>query len=216
MNEKLDSILNSRAKVKILRHFTSRTQNYLASGREIARRTGLSAPAAHSALKELLDERIVDRQIIGRQHIYRLNQTHHTVREILAPAFGKERMLRDDMAGFMIAALKEHNLLSSVESLLLYGSAAHGATHRVSDCDIAVIVRDERSRDRVERCFMDEICPRFLGYFGVHLDPYIKTSAEFTQRMKKRLPPVETLMRSYIVVHGKDPGGEGPNERRKT
>lgn len=213
MNEKLDSVLNSRAKVKILRHFTSRTEDYLASGREIARRTGLSAPAAHNALKELLDERIVDRQIIGRQHIYRLNQTHHTVREILAPAFGKERALRDDMARFLVAALKERNLFSPIESLLLYGSVVHGATRTGSDCDVAVIVGDEQSRDRVERCFMDEICPRFLGYFGVHLDPYIKTSAEFTQRMKKRLPPVETLMRSYIVAHGKDPGGA---ENRRT
>jgi hypothetical protein len=153
-----------------------------------------------------LDERIVDRQIIGRQHIYRLNQAHRTVREIIAPAFGKERALRDDIIHFLVKALREHKLLSSIESLLLYGSTVHGATRSGGDCDIAAIVRDEQLRDRVERCFTDEICPRFLSYFGIHLDPYIKTSAEFTQRMKKRLPPVETLMRSYIVVHGKDPG----------
>jgi predicted nucleotidyltransferase len=208
MNNRLDGILDSRAKVRILRHFTSRTEDYLASGREIARRVGLSAPAAHSALKELLDERIVERQIIGRQHIYRLNHAHRTVRDILAPAFGKERALRDDMARYLVTELREHKLLSGVESLMLYGSIVRGATRAGSDCDVAVIVGDERLKARIERCFVDEIGPKFLGYFGVHLDPYIKTSVEFARRMQRRLPPVATLMRSYLVVHGRDPGGE--------
>ncbi|MDD5556873.1 MAG: hypothetical protein PHN82_06445 [bacterium] len=216
MNDKLDSVLDSRAKVKILRHFTSRTKDYMASGREVARRARLSAPAAHSALKELLDERIVERQIIGRQHIYRLNHGHRTVRDILAPAFGKERALRDDMARYLVTELRKHKLLSAVESLMLYGSIVNGATRAGSDCDVAVIVGDARTRARIERCFADEICPKFLGYFGVHLDPYIKTSAEFVRRMQRRLPPVETLMRSYLVVHGMDPGGGDSSERRKT
>jgi predicted nucleotidyltransferase len=216
MNDKLDGILDSRSKVRILRHFTSRTEDYMASGREVARCVGLSAPAAHSALKELLDERIVERQVIGRQHIYRLNHAHRTVREILAPAFGKERALRDDMARYLVSALRERRLLSFVESLMLYGSIARGTTRDGSDCDIAVIVRGERSKGRIERCFQDEICPRFLGYFGMHLDPYIKTSAEFVRRMKRRLPPVSTLMRSYLVVHGRDPEGRGANGCRET
>ena len=137
------------------------------------------------------------------------------MREILAPAFGKERMLRDDIARYLVSALREHRLLSSVESLMLYGSTTRGMARDGSDCDVAVIVRDEQSRGRIERCFINEICPRFLGYFGMHLDPYIKTSAEFARRMKRCLPPVSTLMRSYLVVHGRDPGGRGANGCRE-
>jgi len=206
MNNKLDSILDSKSKVKIIRLFTSRTKDFMASGREVARFVKLSPPTAHRALKELLDEHIVERHIIGNQHIYKLNYIHRTVKEILSPAFGKERMLKDDIARYLVTALKRHKLLTPIESLILYGSSARDITRSESDCDIAVIVRNEKSRDKIEQCFLDEISPRFFSYFGIHLDPYIKTSAEFTLRLERRLPPVSTLMKSYLVVHGKDPG----------
>jgi DNA-binding transcriptional ArsR family regulator len=205
----LDGILDTRAKVRILRHFTSRTEDYMASGREVARRVGLSAPAAHAALKDLLDERIVERQIIGRQHIYRLNHAHRTVKEILAPAFRKAAALTDDVARYLVEALRERGILAAVESLMLYGSVVRGPVREGSDCDVAAIVRDGRSKARVERCLRDEIGPGFLAYFGMHLDPYVRTFGEFGKRMAKRLPPVSTMMDSYLVVHGRDPGGCG-------
>jgi len=205
MNNKLDSVLDSISKVKIIRLLTSRTKDFMASGREIARLVKLSPPTAHSALKELLDERIVERHIIGKQHIYKLNYAHRTVKEILSPAFGKERLLKDDIAYYLVAALKKHKLLSPVESLILCGSIARGVTHGESDCDVAVIVRDEKSRGKIEQYFLDSIAPRFLSYFGIHLDPYVKAAAEFTRRLRRRLPPVSTLMKSYLVIYGKDP-----------
>lgn len=205
MNNKLDTILDSKSKVKIIRLFTSRTKDFRASGREIARLVNLSPPTAHSALKDLLDERIVERHIIGNQHIYKLSHTHRMVREILSPAFSKERSLKEDIARYLIANLKKHKFLSRIKSLILYGSIASGRTHGESDCDIAVIVRDEKSRWKIEQYFLDSIAPRFLSYFGTHLDPYVKTAAEFTLRLKRRLSPVSTLMKSYLVIYGKDP-----------
>jgi len=205
MNNKLDSVLDSKSKVKIIRLFTSRTKDFMASGREVARFVKLSPPTAHSALKKLLDEHIVERHIIGNQHIYKLNYAHRTVKEILSPAFGKERMLKDDIAHYLVAALKRHKLLSPIESLILYGSIARGITRSESDCDIAVIVRNEKSRGKIEQCFLDAISPQFFSYFGIHLDPYIKTSTEFTQRLESRLPPASTLIKSYLVIYGKDP-----------
>jgi len=205
MNNKLDSVLDSKSKVKIIRLFTSRTKDFMASGREVARFVKLSPPTAHSALKKLLDEHIVERHIIGNQHIYKLNYAHRTVKEYLSPAFGKERMLKDDIAHYLVAALKRHKLLSPIESLILYGSIARGITRSESDCDIAVIVRNEKSRGKIEQCFLDAISPQFFSYFGIHLDPYIKTSTEFTQRLESRLPPASTLIKSYLVIYGKDP-----------
>ena len=44
-----------------------------------------------------------------------------------------------------------------------------------------------------------------FGEFGVHLDPYVKTEAEFRRRLRRREPPVSTLMKGYLLLFGKDP-----------
>ena len=51
----LDNILNTNSKIRIIRLFISKREDFLASGREIARFIGISAPAAHATLKDLYD-----------------------------------------------------------------------------------------------------------------------------------------------------------------
>ena len=70
----LDGILDSRTKLRIIRFFASRTEAFTASGREIAKWTALSPPAAHAALKDLLDRKVLKREILGKQHLYRLDR----------------------------------------------------------------------------------------------------------------------------------------------
>lgn len=205
IEKRLDDILDSRSKVKIIRLFASKREDFLASGSDIARLVGLSPPAAHSSLKVLCDQDILKRDIIGRQHIYRLNIANRTVKDILKPAFQKETLVKEDIKEFLIQKLRERKISASIVSLILYGSLAQGKTHGGSDCDIAVVIKNAQEKKKIEDFFIEEISTEFSEYFGISLDPYIKTYKEFLGRLKRRLAPISTMMKSYIVLYGKDP-----------
>ena len=207
LEKRLDDILDTRSKVKIIRLFTSRREDYMASGREIAKLVGVTPPAVHAALKDLLNHDILKREIIGKQHIYRINSSSRIVKEILKPAFQKEVSVKNDIGKFLSNKIKEHGLSRSVMSLLIYGSIVKGEAHHYSDCDIAVIVKDDASKRLVENMFIDTISKEFSDYFAVHLDCYIKTENEFVKLLRGKRPPVSTLMKSYVIVYGKDPAG---------
>ena len=201
---KLDNILDTKSKVKIIRLFASRRDDFMASGRQIAKLVNLSPPAVHVALKELYNQDILKRDIIGKQHIYRMNYSSRLVKDILHPAFKKESSIKVDIANFLLKKIKTYKL-HGIISIILYGSITKGETHATSDCDIAIITKDTLSKKAVEDVFIEKISTEFYEYFGISLDAYIKTEKEFMSRLKKKLPPVSTLMKAHAVIYGKDP-----------
>ena len=96
-------------------------------------------------------------------------------------------------------------IMSSPYWLILYGSIIKGETHAKSDCDIAIITKDAKSKKAVEDVFIEKISTEFYEYFGISLDAYVKTEKEFISRLKKKTPPVSTLMKAYTIIYGKDP-----------
>lgn len=201
----LDTLLNTKTKVKIIRLFISRTDDFRASGREIAKWIKASPPAAHSALKELYSQGILRLEIIGGQHIYGINPKNRLVKGILKPGFKKELSLKEDIRSFLVKKIKGTNISHKIISLVLYGSLQRSqATHR-SDADVAVIIKDKKDLRMIEDAFIENIGVQFSEYFGFHLDAYIKPKEEFLYRFKKHLSPVSALMKSYSVVFGKDP-----------
>ena len=201
----LDNILNTSSKVRILRLFISRREDFVATGREIARYVDMSAPAAHAALKELYNEDVLIREILGKQHLYRLNMKSRTVQNILIPAFKKELSAKEDMIDFLKNEIKTKKLTEEIVSLIVYGSLQRGTTKESSDVDIAIITKTKINKEHVEILFLEDISSRFYEYFGVHLDSYIKTQEEFIKRLRNNQPPVSTLLKSYTLVYGKDP-----------
>lgn len=201
----LDNILNTNSKVKIIRLFISRREDFLASGRGIARLTGITPPAAHTALKDLYNQDILKRDIIGREHIYRLNANNRIVQDILKPAFKKEYSVKEDIFKFLKEKIKEKRIESKIVSLILYGSLQAGKTDEKSDVDIAIVTRNELAKKQIERIFIEDISHQFYEYFGANLDSYIKTKGEFVKCLKENQPPVSTMMLSYSVIYGKGP-----------
>jgi predicted nucleotidyltransferase len=201
----LDTILNTASKVKITRLFTSRTDDFKASGREIAKLIQVSPPATHAALKELHEQGILKLEIIGKQHIYTLNAKSRIVKDILRPSFKKELSLKEDIGDFLIKKLKNSHIKHKISSLILYGSLQRGRAQAESDVDIAVVVKDKKDTKEIRDKFVSEIAAQFNEYFGAHLDAYVKSRDEFAYRMKKRLSPVSTLLESYSVIFGKEP-----------
>jgi DNA-binding transcriptional ArsR family regulator len=204
MDETLNDILNTEIKVKILRLFAQRQDGYQATGREVARQIRTTAPSAHAALKALYDQHIVLMEAIGRSHVYQLNRKNRVVQDILLPAFSVEKNFKDDMAQFLARMIKDAGLEKKIVSMLFYGSRQQGHPQKGSDADIAVIVAREPDEERVLQAFLDQISPEFFTYFGVSLDPYVKSKKSFQDLFKRDLPPVSTLTVSYDVIFGED------------
>ena len=201
----LDGILNTKTKVKIIRLFISRTPDFRATGREIARWVKVSPPAAHAALKELYNQGILKLEIIGGQHIYSINEKNRIVSDVLKPLFAKELSFKDDVKSFLHKEIETSGLKHKLISVVLYGSLQKGQAIEKSDVDIAAIAKDKKDKEDIEDTFLEEIGKRFKEYFGLHLDVYVKSQDEFVKRRKKRLSPVSSLMKSYSVIFGKDP-----------
>ena len=205
LEKSLDSILNTKTKLKIIRLFIFRTPDFRAAGREIARMAKVSPPSAHAALKELYSKGVLKLEIIGGQHIYSINEKSRMVADILRPVFAKELSFKDDIKSFLTKEIETTGLKNKLVSVVLYGSVQRGEAIEKSDVDIAAIVKDDKDKGTVEDTFSEEIGKKFSEYFGAHLDVYVKSKDEFTKRMKRRLPPVSTLLKSYSVLFGKDP-----------
>ncbi len=201
----IENILNSPSKLAILRVLSSRPGGFKATGREIAKLSGYSAPSTHESLKDLHSQDVLMLDIIGRQHVYSFNEESRVVRKIIRPMFHAESGFKNEIRDFLLEDIRKKRIKALIASLILYGSAQKGTTGRGSDVDIAVVVFRAADVERAADIFLSEIAPRFKAYFGVRLDPYVKSAAEFRERLKKNRPPVSTLMQSYLVLYGKEP-----------
>lgn len=200
----INEIMDSPSKLAILRVFASR-EGLKATGREIARLAGFSVPSTHESLKNLYARNILVREIIGRQHIYSLNEEDRIVRKIIRPMFEVENNYKEEIGDLLLEEIEDAGLKKAVVSLILYGSVQKETAQKGSDVDVAVVVARPTDVDRVFEVFNSGIEERFKSFFGVHLDFYVKSALEFRKRLQKNLPPVSTLMKSYSVLYGKEP-----------
>ena len=200
----VENIVDSPSKLAILRVFASR-RGLKATGRQIAKLVGYSAPSTHDSLKNLHEHNILKLDIIGKQHIYTLNEEDRIVQKIIRPMFAAESNFKNEIRDFLLDEFKKNKIKAKIASLILYGSVQTEKAKKGSDVDVVVVVFRASDLRLVENVFSSEIIPRFKAYFGAQIDPYIKSADEFKQRLKKNKPPVSTLMKSYSVLYGKEP-----------
>ncbi len=200
----INEILDSPSKIAILRVLVSR-KGFKATGREIAKLSGFSVPSTHESLKDLHTRNILNLEIIGKQHIYALNEEDRLVQKIIRPMFDAEGGVKDEIKNFLLTEIKKAGIKKEVVSLILYGSAQKGLARKNSDVDVAVVVDKSVNVDRITDVFISTIASKFKAYFGVHLDFYIKPATDFRNRLKKNLPPISTLIKSFSVLYGKEP-----------
>ncbi len=201
---RIDEIVDSPSKVGILRVLAS-GKGFKATGSEIARQAGFSVPATHESLKELHAHNVLTLEIMGKQHIYALNEEDRIVQKMIRPMFQVEAGYKGEIRSFIKEQMLCAGILKGITSVILYGSSQNGKAVLGSDVDIAVIVTKAGDVQRVSDAFISVIGMRFKSYFGVQLDTYIKSAAEFKERLKNNQPPVKNLMKSYAVLYGKEP-----------
>lgn len=200
----ISEIIGFPSKLAILRVFASH-KGLKATGREIAKLAGFSAPSTHESLKDLRSRNILILEVIGKQHIYFLNEEDRIVQKIIRPMFEAENNYKGEIRDLLLGEIKKAGINGAVVSLILYGSVQRGTANEKSDVDVAVVVAKESDAKRITEIFSSAVADRFRSYFGVHLDFYVKSGVEFRERLKKNLPPVSTLIKSYSVLYGKEP-----------
>jgi len=161
----LDDIFASGTHVKVLRALCGLPAQMTASGRDVARRAGVSHPRANSVLAGLSNTGLVNVQRLPGTDLYRLNRDH-AMADQLIQLFAREPQLKFELLSLIAQELKRRKL--PVTEARIFGSVARGEMTRGSDVDLALVT----PRDSVEavRAAEQEIAEAVRTRFGVRLN----------------------------------------------
>ena len=186
LNEPLDELLRSRSHVRLLRALDALPAEVAVSGRDLARRAGLSHPTASKVLTSLVEQGVVEVRRTVRADYYQLNPRH----VLFGPTrqlFEWEAAVRHDLLSFLKHELNRRHVGAS--EAVLFGSAARGDMTSDSDIDLAVIV-PASSVEHAESV-LDLIGEAVQQRYGARLDTVI--GAEALEQLRDRGNPGHRL-----------------------
>lgn len=195
METPLQSVFGSRSRLEVLRCLYEAQEPL--SGREIARRTGLSHQQAHNALKSLVSLGVIARRISPPAHLFSLNRSHWIVKELAGILFKKEKKWLDDLINEL-----GRKMPKSVRSLILFGSAAQGRMHAGSDIDLLALVEQKKEKEEVLDYFTER-SGDLLSRHHYPLAPVVLTTEEFRSRYKRNEGFARNVLKTGRVMRGK-------------
>ena len=188
------------AQTRVLRFLWSSRAEW--SGREIARKAGLSAPSCHETLKRLDARGFVEFRRVSNVHLYKINSENYLVQNVFVHRFVAEVALPQQIAIAVKKALVE-SPQGGIISLVLFGSMARG-THQIgSDLDLLVVIRAKEERKAVEPR-IERLRDFLFRRFSVPLSPYIQTRLELRRKHHGKLALIGEILRDGRTIYGKD------------
>src|SRR5712692_2901452 len=109
LDDPLDDIFASASHVKLLRALFALPPEMGTSGRDLARRAGVSHPRANEVLADLAEQGLVAVQRLPRTDLYRLNR-RHALAEPLGKLFELEPKLKSELLSLVARELKARKL----------------------------------------------------------------------------------------------------------
>jgi predicted nucleotidyltransferase len=194
IHKPLNEIFSAYSNIAVIRELRYTKNGF--SGREIAKRAGLSAPAAINSLSHLESLKIVNRQIGGRDHIFTLNISNYFVKTILLPILDAE-------GKFFYSIVKDikKSLSKNTFSVFLFGSVARKEESIQSDFDICIVLPSLKYKkiveDKVNVC-RDEL----HNNYGITLAPFYISVMDFKQRAKLKKPPINEIVKEGMLLFG--------------
>ncbi len=199
LNRPLDKVFSSEIKVRALRIF-SQNQGEL-SGRQIAAMAGVTPKTAHEILQDLLVERILVMRIVGKTHLFRLEEEQVLVKDVLRPLFAAENILRQRLFDNIRIAVKRSKFKDNIISIAVFGSVHEKTERPTSDVDLLVIIKAAKFKVKVEGFFSD-LDEKMSGQWGNLLSPYVNTLAEFKNKAKQKTGAISEILKSYQLIYG--------------
>ena len=195
----LDEILNTEAKIRILR-FLCRT-NAQWNGSQIAKEIKITPAATHTALRALQKEGVLTLRNMGKAHVYSLKEGSFLVSSLLKPLFIKEENILDIIIALIKRKISGSKVKRDITSVALFGSVNIRQEHPASDIDLVVVVENAKAKPVVERLF-EEADERISKEFGNTLSPYLNTRSEFKAKHKKGLAVVKNILKTHRIIYG--------------
>lgn len=198
LHNPLEKILNNEIKVKLLR-FLCRT-GVEWSGRRIAHELRISPAAAHKALSGLQKEGILKLRVIGKSHLYSLEQNNLIIKNLLKPLFKKEETLPVTLAN--ITKRLPLSIRKRVISLAIFGSISRKKERPSSDIDLFVVVKDKKDKELLDKA-LEKINLKMMKQYGNMLSPYILSKQEFRSRFKRGQSLLKNVILNHQLILGK-------------
>lgn len=195
----LDSILNTEAKTRILRFFCKTGAEW--NGSQIAKEIGVTPAAAHTALRALHREGLLQLRNMGKTHVYSLEGRSFLVSNLLKPLFAREDKILDYIVGMIKRKILSSKVREEIVSVAIFGSVSIHKERPASDIDLAVIVNNISAKTAVEY-MLQELDDRISKEFGNTLSPYINTRVEFKAKHEKGLVVVKNILKSHKLIYG--------------
>jgi predicted nucleotidyltransferase len=194
IHKPLNEIFSAYSNIAVIRELRYTKNGF--SGREIAKRAGLSAPAAINSLSHLESLKIVNRQIGGRDHIFTLNFSNYFVKVVLLPILDSESKFYDSI----VKSIKK-TLSKNTAGVFLFGSVARKEESIQSDFDICIVFHDLKDKKIIEEKV--NVCRDELHTnYGISLAPFYISVKDFKQRAKLNKPPINEILKEGILLFG--------------
>jgi len=168
-----------------------------ASGRELARRAGLSHQAASNALARLEGLGIVRRVGRGRVFLYSLNRQHALYVRLIRPLLDAERGVFRTILQTVEDAVGPHCL-----SATIFGSVARGTEGPASDLDLLIVLRPDRGRSELTRA-VSGMATAMSRTWGIRLNPILFTATQARQHLRNGHPLFTAAARDGIPLAGR-------------
>jgi predicted nucleotidyltransferase len=165
LDEPLNDVFASASHIRVLRALFALPPGLGTSGRDLARRAGVSHPRANQVLADLAEQGLVAMQRLPRTDLYRVNQ-HHALAEPLGKLFELEPKLKFELLSLVAKELKARRL--PLKEARVFGSAARGAMAPASDVDLALVT--SRESVAVVEAAAQEIAETVRERFGTRLN----------------------------------------------
>ncbi len=189
----LETLFGSSAKIRIMRVILASPQPL--SGRQVGELAGLSHRGAIHALESLVELGAVRQRRAGKAYQYSLSRGNAAVEKIIIPCIRAEAELLDDLKRDVSARFRKETI-----SLTLYGSLARGTEKKDSDIDVMAVVRDDRTKARLEEKAVSFV-PFFQERFNALLSLHCFTLEEI--RKKAGLQLLKSVQHEGVTISGK-------------
>lgn len=193
INNILQHLFSASSNVIVLRALNSRVVGI--TGRETARVSGLSIRTVQNALAHLENLGLVNRTIGGRDHLFNINRNNKIVKNLINYIFEFEKNFKNE-----IFSLIKTGLAHLTSGIIVYGSVARGEEDYSSDLDICIVY--VKNRNKIESS-VSVLRDKLYEDYRITLAPYFITEDDFKKRARKKLPPVNNIIKEGILLSGK-------------
>jgi predicted nucleotidyltransferase len=192
--------IHENAQTRVLRFLWNSRAEW--SGREIARKVGLSAPACHETLKKLDARGLVEFRRVSNVHLYKINPENYLVQNVFARQFEAEAAMPKQIAAMVRRSLVDAPK-SNIISIVIFGSMARGTTQLGSDLDILIVLPAKEGLKALEPR-VERLSALLFKRFSVPLSPYIQAMSELRRKYNRKLPLIQEILKDGLTIYGKD------------